>query len=176
MQVVRRLDTFEPRHEGAFQGYVRQALLNRIRDAARLGHRRGVGELINSSHPTADPSPLEHAIGQEAFERYQAAMGRLRNTDRQAIIARVELGLPYAQVAVALGKPNIAATHVAVSRALVRLAKEMAVRSTAPRRRIRGRLLRRAWQDICGTTHVSSKAHVQSGTDVCLCNCRRVEP
>jgi len=131
MQVVQRLDTFEPRHEGAFQGYVRQALLNRIRDAARLGHRRGVGELINSSHPANDPSPLEHAIGQEAVERYQAAMGRLRDTDRRAIIARIELGLPYAQVAETLGKPNIAATHVAVSRALVRLAKEMAVKSAA---------------------------------------------
>ena len=131
MQVVQRLDTFEPRHEGAFQGYVRLALLNRIRDAARLGHRRGVGELINSSHPAGDPSPLEHAIGQEAIERYQSAMRRLRDSDRQAIIARVELGLPYAQVAAALGKPNIAATHVAVSRALVRLAKEMAVRSVA---------------------------------------------
>jgi RNA polymerase sigma-70 factor (ECF subfamily) len=58
-------------------------------------------------------------------------MRRLRDSDRQAIIARVELGLPYAQVAAALGKPNIAATHVAVSRALVRLAKEMAVRSVA---------------------------------------------
>src|SRR4030095_913756 len=28
--VVQRLDKFEPRHEGAFQGYLRQALLNRI--------------------------------------------------------------------------------------------------------------------------------------------------
>src|SRR3712207_5387369 len=38
--VVQRLKSFQPRHEGAFQAYVRQALLNRIRDEARKLHRR----------------------------------------------------------------------------------------------------------------------------------------
>src|SRR5688572_470777 len=38
-QVVQHIDTFEPRHEGAFQAYVRQALLNRIRDHVRRGQR-----------------------------------------------------------------------------------------------------------------------------------------
>jgi RNA polymerase sigma-70 factor, ECF subfamily len=123
--VVQRLDKFEPRHEGAFQAYLRQALLNRIRDEARRGVRRGPVEPLDSVHPTSDPSPLEEAIGQEALERYEAAMGRLRPDDREAIIARIELGLPYPEVAAALGKPSIPATHMAVSRALVRLAQEM---------------------------------------------------
>ena len=124
--VVQRLDKFEPRHEGAFQGYLRQALLNRIRDEARRGVRRGPAEPLESVHPTSDPSPLEEAIGQEALERYEAALNRLRPDDREAIIARIELGLPYPEVAAALGKPSIPATHMAVSRALVRLAQEMA--------------------------------------------------
>jgi hypothetical protein len=50
-------------------------------------------------HPASDPSPLEEAIGQEALERYEAAMTRLRPDDREAIIARIELGLPYPEVA-----------------------------------------------------------------------------
>ena len=124
--VVQRLDKFEPRHEGAFQGYLRQALLNRIRDEARRGVRRGPAEPLESVHPASDPSPLEEAIGQEALERYEAAMSRLRPDDREAIIARIELGLSYPEVAAALGKPSIPATHMAVSRALVRLAQEMA--------------------------------------------------
>jgi RNA polymerase sigma-70 factor (ECF subfamily) len=128
--VVQRLDRFEPRHEGAFQAYLRQSLLNRIRDEARRGGRRGTSEPLESVHPTTDPSPLEEAIGQEALERYEAAMTRLRPDDREAIIARIELGLPYPEVAAALGKPSIPATHMAVSRALVRLAQEMA-RDTA---------------------------------------------
>ena len=38
-QVVQHIDAFDPRHEGAFQAYVRQALLNRIRDEIRRAHR-----------------------------------------------------------------------------------------------------------------------------------------
>jgi len=41
MQVLKRLDQFEPRHEGAFQGYLRQALFNRVRDEIRRVQRRG---------------------------------------------------------------------------------------------------------------------------------------
>src|SRR5688572_4225833 len=32
MHVLRRLDTFEPRHVGAMQAYLRQSVINRIRD------------------------------------------------------------------------------------------------------------------------------------------------
>ena len=124
--VVQRLHAFEPRHEGAFQGYVRQALLNRIRDEARRYQRRGTAEALDNEHPAAGPSPLEEAIGSEALERYEAALARLRPEDREAIVARIEMGLPYPEVAAALGKRSVPAAHMAVSRALVRLAQEMA--------------------------------------------------
>jgi RNA polymerase sigma-70 factor, ECF subfamily len=123
--VVRRLPSFQPRHEGAFQAYVRQALLNRIRDEARKVQRRAPAEALDSAHPADGASPLEEAIGREAVDAYEAAMARLRDEDRQAIIGRIELGLPYADLAAMLGKPTVAATHMAVSRALVRLAQEM---------------------------------------------------
>jgi RNA polymerase sigma-70 factor (ECF subfamily) len=126
LQVVRQLPSFEPRHEGAFQAYVRQTLLNRIRDEARRGKRRGgAPESLDPGLPSRDSSPLEEAIGAEALERYEAAIARLRPADREAIIARIELRLPYPEVASTLGKPNVAAAHVAVSRALIRLAAEM---------------------------------------------------
>lgn len=125
-QVVQRLHAFEPRHEGAFQAYVRQALLNRIRDEARKVQRKPAPDPIeDDNHAAHDPSPLEEAIGAEALERYEAAMQRLREDDRQAIVGRIELGIPYAELAAVLGKPSIAAAHMAVSRALVRLAQEM---------------------------------------------------
>ncbi|HEY6359775.1 MAG TPA: sigma-70 family RNA polymerase sigma factor [Vicinamibacterales bacterium] len=123
--VVQRLPDFEPRHEGAFQGYLRRALLNRIRDEARKLQRKGPAEPLENQYRAADPSPLEEAIGQEALELYEAALTRLRGDDREAIIARIELGLPYAELAPLLGKPTISAAHMAVSRALLRLAKEM---------------------------------------------------
>jgi RNA polymerase sigma factor (sigma-70 family) len=125
MQVLQRLDQFEPRHEGAFQGYLRQALFNRVRDEIRRATRRPPASELNDDKATADPSPLEQAIGQETLERYEAALARLREEDREAIILRIELGYPYSEIVTALGKPSVAAAHMAVSRALVRLAEEM---------------------------------------------------
>ena len=125
-QVLQRLQSFDPRHPGAFPAYLRQALLNRVRDEIRRAQRRGPSDPLDTAKSAHDPSPLEEAIGQEALGRYEAALQRLRREDREAIIVRIELGHSYADVAEALGKPSIAAAHMAVSRALVRLAKEMA--------------------------------------------------
>jgi RNA polymerase sigma-70 factor (ECF subfamily) len=126
IQVLKRIGDFEPRHEGAFHGYLRQALLNRVRDEIRRAHRRGRAEELDADQPAADPSPLEEAIGQEALARYEAALARLRPEDREALILRIELRYPYSEIAAALGKPSTAAAQMAVSRALVRLAQEMA--------------------------------------------------
>src|SRR4029453_3388868 len=39
-QVARRIQKFEPRHKTAFQSYLRQALINRVRDQVRRAKRR----------------------------------------------------------------------------------------------------------------------------------------
>lgn len=122
--VVQRLGSFEPRHDGAFQGYLRQALLNRVRDQMRWAQRRPT-EVLATDYQADRPSPIEEAIGSETLARYQAALQRLKPADREAIVARIERGRPYIEVARLLGKPTVAAAHVAVSRALVNLAKEM---------------------------------------------------
>jgi len=124
IQVLRRLNEFEPRHEGAFHGYLRLTLLNRVRDEIRRV-RRAPATALPTDQPDAEPSPLEHAIGHEVLERYEAALGRLRPEDSEAIILRIEMGYPYAEIAAALEKPSAAAAQMAVSRALVRLSEEM---------------------------------------------------
>jgi RNA polymerase sigma factor (sigma-70 family) len=126
IKVFNRLPAFEPRHPGAFRDYVWTTLWNGIRDIARAQTRRGPSDAIDSDIPSPGPSPLEEAMGSEVFARYEAAMERLHPDEREAVIARVELGLSHAEVAEALGKPSAAAAHMAVSRALVRLAEEMA--------------------------------------------------
>lgn len=125
IQVLRKLDDFEPRHPGAFQGYLRRTLINRIHDEIRRVQRRGVPEPLDLERAATDPSPLEAAIGRETVEVYEAALERLKESDRQAAIMRIELGFDYAEIMDALGKPTIAATQMAVRRALVRLAEEM---------------------------------------------------
>ena len=115
---------FEPHHKGAFQAYVRKALLNQVRDQIRRAGRRPTTDL-DYEKASSEPSPLELAIGRQAVERYEAALERLTPTDRSAIILRVELGCSMAEVAEALDKPSFDAARMAVSRALVRLAAEM---------------------------------------------------
>jgi RNA polymerase sigma-70 factor (ECF subfamily) len=125
IRAVKRIDQFESRHEGALQAYLRQAVVNRIRDEVRRAHRApAAAELVEEERDRA-ASPLEVAIGREAVERYEAALARLRPEDREAIVARVEMECSYQEVAGALGKPTADAARMTVSRALLRLAQEM---------------------------------------------------
>jgi RNA polymerase sigma factor (sigma-70 family) len=128
-QTLRHVDDFEPRHEGALQAYLRQALMNRIRDEIRRVARHPTAAGLDDEDGFADaaPSPLEEAIGREAIERYEAALQRLRPEEREVIIARVELQQSYQQIAAAHGKSSPDAARMAVTRALVRLAEEMDV-------------------------------------------------
>jgi RNA polymerase sigma-70 factor (ECF subfamily) len=75
--------------------------------------------------PSVRTSPLEAAMRQEQLDRYDAALSRLNEADRDLIVARVELGLTYEEVADALGKPSWNAARMATARALLRLAEEL---------------------------------------------------
>lgn len=125
LRTVRNLDQFEYRHEGALQAYLRQALMNGIRYELRRFERRGPASAVDSGVPADTPSPLELAIGRQDSARYEAALSRLRPEDREAIIARVEMGYSYEHLAVALGKPSAEAARKAARRAVLRLAAEM---------------------------------------------------
>jgi RNA polymerase sigma-70 factor, ECF subfamily len=122
---LRLLDDFESRHEGALQAYLRQAVLNRIRDEARRFVRRPTPAALSESLPAETASPLDIAIGRQGVERYEAALQRLRPADREAIIGRLELQHDYRELAGLLGKPNANAARVAVTRALARLMEQL---------------------------------------------------
>ena len=124
LRTFKRVDGFEPRGEGAFHAYLRQAVMNRIRDEVRRASRLPTVVPLDEIVPHSGVSPLQAAIGNEAVERYDKALSRLTPDDRELIVARVELGLTYAELAEATGKPSADAARMAVSRALVRLAKE----------------------------------------------------
>jgi RNA polymerase sigma-70 factor (ECF subfamily) len=125
LRSVKRIDAFESRHEGALQAYLRQAVVNRIRDEVRRTMRSPIAAELDENKPDGQASPLDEAIGREAVERYEAALGRLRPEEREAVVARIEMDGSYQQVAQALGKPSADAARMAVSRALLRLAEEM---------------------------------------------------
>lgn len=125
LQTFKGINNFEPRGVGALQAYLRQAVLNRIRnELRRRGRQPDAIDLDDIQIDSAD-SPLEHAIGREAVERYEQALARLRPEEREAIIGRVEMGYSYEELAEALDKPTPDAARKAAQRALIRLAAEM---------------------------------------------------
>jgi RNA polymerase sigma factor (sigma-70 family) len=107
------------------QAYLRQAVVNRLRDEIRRTGRLPDAVGVDDLEAPAEDSPLEAASGREAVEDYVRALERLRPEERDAIIARVELGLSYEELAEALGKPTAEAARKAARRALVRLVAEM---------------------------------------------------
>jgi RNA polymerase sigma-70 factor (ECF subfamily) len=125
LETFKKIDTFEYRGEGALQAYLRQVLVNRIRQEFRKTARRPDGTGLDEEHVDPSPSPLEEAIGQQALETYERALGRLRPDERDTIIARVEMGLSYEELAALLGKPTVDAARKAAQRAVIRLAQEM---------------------------------------------------
>jgi RNA polymerase sigma-70 factor (ECF subfamily) len=125
LKAYSNLGAFEPRHKGALFGYLRRALLNRIRDQFRNASRRGVLLELDENSPDMGVSPLDSAIDEEDRRRYTAAVQRLRENDRVAIIGRVELGYSYEQLALILDKPTPEAARLAVRRALLRLKDEL---------------------------------------------------
>jgi len=124
-QTFRKIERFEHRGEGALRAYLRQAVMNRIRDELRRAQRRPERLALDERQSDDGVSPLEAAIGKEALDAYESALQRLSPEERELIIARVELGLTYVELAFATGKPSPDAARMAVGRALVRLAEEM---------------------------------------------------
>jgi RNA polymerase sigma factor (sigma-70 family) len=99
--------------------------MNRIRNEFRRLNRRPTAEALDEERAGDRTSPLDAAIHQEQRDRYEAALMRLTPSERDLIIARVEVGLTYEEMASALGKPSWNAARMATARALLRLAGEL---------------------------------------------------
>jgi RNA polymerase sigma-70 factor (ECF subfamily) len=125
LQTFRGLDRFDYRGEGALYAYLRQGVMNRIREELRRHGRRPAREVLESGVEDVGVSPLEGAITREGVERYETALATLDPADREAIIARLELGLTHQEIAEALGKPSPDAARMMVARAMVQLARAM---------------------------------------------------
>jgi RNA polymerase sigma-70 factor (ECF subfamily) len=132
LRALPHLKTFEARHPGALQAYLRHAVANYIKDEIRKVKARPASEPLSDDRPDDRPSPLEEAIGREGLERYEAALRQLRPIDQQAIVARLELQQSYEEIAIALAKPSADAARMAVVRALKSLLAHMS-NATPPR-------------------------------------------
>jgi RNA polymerase sigma factor (sigma-70 family) len=124
VQTLRQVEHFEPTRDGAFHAYLRKALYHRLVDEIRRMSRFARADL-ETSYPDGGPSPVEQAIGAELLAKYETALAKLKPDEREAVVARVELGCSYGEIAAAVGKTNADAARMMVTRALLRLAEEM---------------------------------------------------
>jgi RNA polymerase sigma-70 factor (ECF subfamily) len=125
VKALRRLDSFEARGEGAFLAYLRQILLNQIRDEARRAKRRPQHQELKDDLYASLRSPLEEVIGKESLERYESALDRLPENQKQAVILRLDLGFRYREIAEAIGSPTPSAARFLVARGLAHLSRIM---------------------------------------------------
>ena len=125
ISALRHLNTLEIRTDGALLVYLRKSVNNRIIDAYRRAGRRPERLELPEDAPASDTSPFDAVVGAEAVDRYDAALLRLTEDERRAIVLRVELGYDYSELAAELGKPSVDAARMAVTRAIARLAREM---------------------------------------------------
>lgn len=124
IRALSHLDTFENRGEGAFLAYLRQVLLNQIRDEARRGKRRPEHvDLVDGFASSGAASPLEETIGRERLEAYEASLERLGDAQRGAVVLRLEMGMRYRDIAEALNLSSANAARALVGRGMVHLAR-----------------------------------------------------
>jgi RNA polymerase sigma-70 factor (ECF subfamily) len=125
LHVLGNLDTFEPRHVGAMQAYLRQSVINRIRDEIRRIVRTPPPVELPEDHPSDRTSPLEFAIQAEAYEHYREALTRMTPKDREMIVARIEVQWSLAEIAHRFGMRTVDAARMAVTRAIKRLTTDL---------------------------------------------------
>ncbi len=125
-RTVRQLPLTAIQDGGSLLAYMRQAVVNGACDAVRQAARRPQAALDTAAEPAdSEPSPLEQILGRESLARYEAGLARLPEEQRAAILARLELGLPYEEIADLLGRPSADAARMTVARAVARLAREL---------------------------------------------------
>jgi len=125
LSTLNHLEGFDSRREGAFLAYLRQILLNKVRDEIRRTRRRPGKEALAEDLPERTPSPLENAIGMQFLEAYETALARLPENQQEAVILKIEMGFSNPEIATAIGSPSPNAARMLVVRGLERLAAEM---------------------------------------------------
>ena len=125
IKALRNLGRFKPDGPGALHKYLRLAVSNRIRDEIRRVGRRPVPVDLLDNVSDGSASPMDEAIGKQAREAYKAALAQLKEDDRELVIARLEHGFSYAELAAMFDKPTAAAARVAARRAVLKLASHM---------------------------------------------------
>ncbi|MEM7261928.1 MAG: sigma-70 family RNA polymerase sigma factor [Planctomycetota bacterium] len=111
-RAIPRLESFKPRHEGALMQYMKQILMNRIRDLSR--RNRPVAPIEDENMLPSNPelSPIEKVVGEETLKSFESTLMKLKEDQRLAVMLHIEMGYSLSELAEALNRNSEAARKV----------------------------------------------------------------
>lgn len=118
-----KVERFQHHRQGAFLAYMRQILLNTVRDEIRRtkASTKG-GSLDDEPADHGSPSIDQQVVNRETLEDYEHALGELADPQRTAVILRVEFGMTFPEVAAELELSSANTARMMVRRGLQKLA------------------------------------------------------
>ena len=130
LRAISTLARFEYRGAGSFWAHLRTIAARFLVDQYRRGERQPAADAIPDTG-LADGSmdgarPDAEAIRREELERFDRALVGLDPRSHEAVLARLEGGWEYAEIARHCGFTSADAARMAVARAVARLGKLMA--------------------------------------------------
>ena len=125
LRALNNLDEFQAERTGSFLAYLRQILLNRVRDEIRRQRGRPDTGVLDAELPDLEaPTLVEQAVGYERLRAYETALGDLPKRQQELIVMRLEFGLSYPEIAAEVAStPD--AVRVMIARAIVQLAERL---------------------------------------------------
>ncbi len=127
LRSLNHLSDFENHRPGAFLAYLRTILMNALRDEIRRAQRRPVDLAVSISQLVGKTSVVEEVVGAEVMDAYEAALAKLPEEKRLAIVMRIEFGMSYQEITEELQRDSVNGTRMMIVRALTELAEVMQV-------------------------------------------------
>src|SRR5688572_23024289 len=121
-----RINGFDYRGPGSFWAYLRRIGLNELglvaprESPASPGTDETAGEAIATG-----TGPLSRLVKEERFRAFENALERLSDVQRQALLMRIELQVPYEAIAEECGFPSPAAARMVVCRAMEKIVETL---------------------------------------------------
>jgi RNA polymerase sigma-70 factor (ECF subfamily) len=130
-EALQSVEHYEWRGEGSFRRWLFTLAMNKLRNRADYyaAERRDAARVVAGSDAVdATPGgfgPSQHAIAGEANAKFEAALDRLDEDQREVVLMARVIGMSHAEIAAELGIAE-GAVRTRLSRALARLATRMA--------------------------------------------------
>jgi RNA polymerase sigma-70 factor, ECF subfamily len=122
MRTLANVSELKLLHPGSFLAYLRNALLNQVRDELRSSKSDPQNRIATPLEELEIAAPENGAARYDDLQAYEKALSRLPKRQQELIIMRVEFGLSYQDIAAEIArKPD--AVRMMIARAVMRMSR-----------------------------------------------------